>query len=149
MRRIRRAGALASAGLACICAFGAGEDPAKTLREFRAPAKECREAAKGFLWLEAEEFADYGGWEIDTQFVHKMGSAYLITKGVLKPLAPAKTEVTIPSSGIWRAWVRTKDWLPEFSPGRFALEVGVVRSAALGVSKKEGWRLEMSGDLVL
>ena len=139
----------------CLCASlllalsSAGEDPAETLRKFRAPAKECREAVKGFLWLEAEEFPDYGGWEIDTQFVHKMGSAYLITKGVLKPLAPAKTEVTIPSSGTWRAWVRTKDWLPEFSPGKFALEVGGKRSGDLGVSKKAGWRWEKAGDFAL
>ena len=127
----------------------AGEDPAETLRKFRAPANECREAVKGFLWLEAEKFADYGGWEIDTQFVHKMGSAYLITKGVLKPLDPAKTKVAVPSSGTWRAWVRTKDWLPEFSPGRFAIEVGGRRSVDLGVSKKDGWRWENAGDFTL
>ena len=127
----------------------AGEDPAETLRKFRAPAAECREVVKGFLWLEAESFADYGGWEIDTQFVHKMGSAYLITKGVLKPLAPAKTEVVVPASGTWRAWVRTKDWLPEFSPGKFALEVGGRRSGDLGVSKKPGWRWEKAGDFTL
>ncbi|MBR2837516.1 MAG: FAD-dependent oxidoreductase [Kiritimatiellae bacterium] len=132
-----------------LAAVSMAEDPAETLRKFRAPAKECREAVKGFLWLEAEEFPDYGGWEIDTQFVHKMGSAYLITKGVLKPLAPAKTEVEVPSPGTWRAWVRTKDWLPEFSPGKFALEVGGRRSCDLGVSKKEGWRWEKAGDFSL
>lgn len=132
-----------------LTAFGAKEDPAETLKRFRAPAKECREAVKGFLWLEAEAFSDYGGWVIDTQFVHKMGSAYLITKGVLKPLAPAKTEVAVPSSGKWRAWVRTKDWLPEHSPGKFALEVGGKRSGTLGASKKDGWRWEKAGDFSL
>ena len=121
------------------------EDPAETLKRFRAPVKECREAVKGFLWLEAEEFSDYGGWEIDTQFVHKMGSAYLIAKGVLKPLVPAKTEVVVPSSGTWRAWVRTKDWLPDYSPGKFALEVCGKRSGTLGASKKDGWRWENAG----
>ena len=132
-----------------LAGVSVAEDPAETLKRFRAPAMECREAVKGFLWLEAETFSDYGGWEIDTQFVHKMGSAYLITKGVLKPLAPATTAVTIPSSGTWRAWVRTKDWLPEFSPGKFALEVGGRRSRALGVSKKTGWRWEKAGDFAL
>ena len=139
-----------AAGLVFLGVLGAvAERPAETLKNFRAPPKTCREAVKGFLWLEAEEFADYGGWEIDTQFVHKMGSAYLITKGVLKPLAPAKTAVTIPSPGTWRAWVRTKDWLPEFSPGKFALEVGGKRSGTLGASKKEGWRWEKVGDFTL
>ena len=132
-----------------LAAASVAEDPAETLKNFRAPAAECREAVKGFLWLEAEAFSDYGGWEIDTQFVHKMGSAYLITKGVLKPLASATTEIAIPSSGTWRAWVRTKDWLPEFSPGKFALEVGGKRSSALGVSKKVGWCWEKAGDFTL
>ena len=138
------------AGLVFLGVLGAvAERPAETLKKFRAPPKTCSEAVKGFLWLEAEEFADYGGWEIDTQFVHKMGSAYLITKGVLKPRGPAKTAVTIPSSGTWCAWVRTKDWLPEFSPGKFALEVGGRRSGTLGASKKEGWRWEKAGDFTL
>ena len=116
---------------------------------FRAPQKEVREEVKGFLWVEAESFADYGGWKLDTQFVQKMGSAYLIASGVLAPKAPAKTKVPIPSAGVWRAWVRTKDWLPEFSPGAFALEVGGRRSGRLGVSKREGWRWERAGDFNL
>ena len=116
---------------------------------FRAPPKEVREEVKGSLWIEAEAFSDYGGWKLDTQFVHKMGSAYLITSGVLAPKAPAKTKVLIPSAGVWRAWVRTKDWLPEFSPGAFALEVGGRRSGRLGVSKREGWRWERAGDFNL
>ena len=132
-----------------LAAVSMAEDPAETLKRFRAPAAVGREVVKGFVWLEAEAFADYGGWEIDTQFVHKMGSAYLITKGVLKPLAPAKTEVAIPSSGKWRAWVRTKDWLPEYSPGKFALEVDGKRSGTLGASKKGGWRWENAGDFTL
>ena len=132
-----------------LAAASMAEDPAETLKKFRAPPKACREVEKGFLWLEAEAFSDYGGWEIDTQFVHKMGSAYLITKGVLKPLTPAKTDVVVPSSGTWRAWVRTKDWLPEFSPGKFALEVDGKRSGALGVSRKAGWRWEKAGDFTL
>ena len=132
-----------------LAAVSMAEDPAETLKRFRAPAAVGREVVKGFVWLEAEAFADYGGWEIDTQFVHKLGSAYLLTKGVLKPLAPAKTEVAIPSSGKWRAWVRTKDWLPEYSPGKFALEVDGKRSGTLGASKKGGWRWENAGDFTL
>ena len=80
---------------------------------FRAPALPASGSVKDFLWIEAESFKDYGGWRIDTQFTHKMGSAYLLAAGVLKPLASAKTTVDIPTEGDWRAWVRTKDWLPE------------------------------------
>ncbi len=112
---------------------------------FRAPAKTVTEHVKGYLWLEAEEFSDYGGWVIDTQFVGKMGSAYLLAPGVTNPVATASTRVGIPRAGIWHAWVRTRDWIPEHSPGTFALEIGDRRSGTLGNSAKKGWLWQQAG----
>ena len=117
--------------------------------DFRAPAGEAKEKVPGFVWLEAENFADYGGWVVDTQFTHKMGSAYLLAPVVLEPVAPASAKVTIPRAGTWRVWVRTKDWLPEFSPGKFAVEVAGKRSGTLGASRREGWMWEKAGDFAL
>ena len=134
---------------------GATRPPAPELADFRAPVASPKEHVKGFLWLEAEGFADYGAWRLDTQFTHKMGSAYLLAVGVLKPIDSAKTTVEVPSAGTWRAWVRTKDWLPEFSPGTFRLELrngdrcAPMSSAVLGASKQEGWRWEKAGDFKL
>ena len=116
---------------------------------FRAPSALPVEHEKGYLWLEAESFADYGEWRLDTQFTHKMGSAYLIAPGVCKPIGSAKTTLAVPRAGTWHAWVRTKDWLPEFSPGRFALTVDGKQSGPLGVSKREGWRWEKAGAFAL
>ena len=116
---------------------------------FRAPAEPVREAVPGFLWIEAEAFADYGGWSLDTQFTHKMGSAYLIAAGVCKPLAAARTTIDVPRAGTWCAWVRTKDWLPEFSPGCFTVSVGGRDGATLGASAREGWRWERAGEFTL
>ena len=116
---------------------------------FRAPALKAGEKVAGFVWLEAEYFADYGGWKVDTQFTHKMGSAYLLAPGVLKPVEPATTKVRIPRKGTWRVWVRTKDWLPEFSPGKFTLEVAGKRGRVLGESRREGWVWENAGDFAL
>ena len=116
---------------------------------FRAPAVTPAEAVPGFLWLEAEGFADYGAWRLDTQFTHEMGSAYLIAPGVCKPVGKAFTTVGIPREGTWRVWARTKDWLPEFSPGKFAVSVGGRRGAVLGASRREGWRWEKAGDFRL
>ena len=117
---------------------------------FRAPAKRPSEHVEGFLLLEAEAFEDYGVWKLDTQFTHKMGSAYLICPGLdTHTDAPAATTLPFPRAGTWRAWVRTRDWLPAFSPGKFALEVDGKRSATLGASKKEGWRWEKAGDFDL
>lgn len=97
------------------------------------------------LWVEAEDFTDRGAWKVDTQFTHKMGSAYLIAPGLCKPIGSAKTTVDVPCAGTWHVWARTKDWLPEFSPGQFAISVNGKRGAVLGASKREGWRWEKAG----
>ena len=119
-------------------------------RGLHAGAVRPAEHVRGFLWLEAENFETYGDWEIDTQFTHKMGSAYLICPGLAVPRTnPARTVVTLPRAGAWRVWVRTKDWVPEHSPGKFALEVSGRRSSALGASGKAGWRWEKAMDCEL
>ena len=112
---------------------------------FRAPAKAATEHVEGFLWLEAEEFADYGTWVIDTQFVGKMGSAYLLGAGVTGTCANASTRLSVPRAGTWHAWVRTRDWIPEYHPGRFAVEIGGKRSPELGNSGKKGWVWQKAG----
>ena len=133
-------------GVALSCAaFGI----MKENQGFRAPKSDAKEAVRGFLWLEAESFADYGEWRLDTQFTHKMGSAYLLAAGVLKPIKPATTSVNFPKAGKWRAWVRTKDWLPEYHPGKFRLSVAGKPGNTLGASGKEGWRWELAGEWTL
>lgn len=115
-------------------------------RGLRAEAQRPRECVRGFLWLEAENFAEYGDWELDTQFTHKMGSAYLICPGLATPRSrAARTTIELPRSGAWNVWVRTKDWVPEHSPGKFALEVAGRRSPTLGASGLPGWRWEKAG----
>ena len=78
---------MGAVGLACLAACGAAK--------FRAPAETTAERVPGRIWIEAEGFAEYGSWRIDTQFTHKMGSAYLICPGANKPTTvPARTEVS-------------------------------------------------------
>jgi hypothetical protein len=60
--------------------------------------------------VEAEQFSDKGGWNVDTQFIESMGSPYLIAHGLGKPVKDASTEVTVPEVGDYRVWVRTVDW---------------------------------------
>ena len=102
------------------------------------------------VWVEAEDFAEKGDWLVDTQFTHMMGSAYLLCPGLNRPTErPATTTVEIPAAGNWTAWVRTKDWLSEFSPGKFALVVDGRESSVLGASKRAGWRWEKAGVFAL
>jgi hypothetical protein len=77
--------------------------------------------------VEAESFADHGGWTLDTQFIREMGSPYLLAHGLGKPVADAVTTVAIPAAGDYRVFVRTKDWVARWNapgtPGRFQVAV--------------------------
>ncbi|MEW4453223.1 FAD-dependent oxidoreductase [Bremerella sp. JC817] len=79
------------------------------------------------LLVEAESFTDHGGWKLDTQFIGEMGSPYLLAHGLGKPVAEAKTEVTFPTKGRYRVFVRTKDWVARWNaegqPGKFQLAI--------------------------
>ena len=135
-------------GLALAAVLAASQRFAE-FGEFRAPTVEAAECARGFVWLEAEALADYGEWRLDTQFTHKMGSAYLLAPGVTKPIGEAKGRLRVPRAGMWRVWVRTKDWLPEFHPGRFTVALDGKRGRTLGAGGGTGWCWESAGDFDL
>jgi len=101
---------------------------------------EAIETASGIL-VEAEEFATYGGWTLDSQFELQMGSPYLLAHGLGIPVADATTTVAVPDSGQYNVWVRTKDWVPDHHPGRFTLSIdGTVLDTELGASGQDwGW----------
>jgi hypothetical protein len=73
--------------------------------------------------LEAENFNDIGGWVIDQQFMDQMGSPYLLAHGLGDPVRDAITQMTPPSPGKYRIWVRTRDWVAPWkktgAPGKF------------------------------
>ncbi len=80
-----------------------------------------------FLFLEAEGFTDFGGWELDQQSMEQMGSPYLLAHGLGIPVDDAVTMVKFPSAGTYRVWVRTRDWVAPWkapgAPGKFQLLV--------------------------
>lgn len=126
------------------------QDIGRAPAPFRKPPREVKMVQPGFLWVEAEDFADYGGWTLDTQYVHFMGSAYLLASGVGKSVADARTEVTLPTAGRYRLWVRCRNWLPEFSPGQFAvLANGQVVARTFGRDPGSEWRWEDGGVVAL
>ena len=59
--------------------------------------------------VEAESFADFGGWVNDTQFIDQMGSPYLLAHGLGKKVADAKTVFSV-KGGKYRVFVRTMNW---------------------------------------
>ena len=101
------------------------------------------------ILVEAESFAEPGGWVLDTQFIHLMGSPYLLAHGLGKPVADATTTVKFPSPGEYRVWVRTKDWVAQWKapgqPGRFQLLVdGQPLAEAFGTQGAE-WSWQSGG----
>lgn len=75
--------------------------------------------------VEAESFAQRGGWALDTQLMDTMGSPYLLAHGLGCPVANATTTVRFPETGEYRVFVRTKDWVARWNatgaPGKFQL----------------------------
>ncbi len=77
--------------------------------------------------VESEAFDDTGGWVIDQQFMDLMGSPFLLAHGMGRPVVDATTEVRLPGPGVYRIWVRTRNWVAPWNvsgaPGRFQLLV--------------------------
>jgi len=110
-------------------------------------------AAPSTVLVEAESFADQGGWKVDTQFIEVMGSPYLIAHGLGKPVEDAVTKVKVPASGTYHVWARTKDWVAHWgapgTPGRFQLLVnGTAMANDLGTKGAE-WHWQKAGTVTL
>jgi len=68
--------------------------------------------------VKAERFAKLRGWVIDQQSMDQMGSPYVLAHGLGRPVADAATAIDFPAAGVYRVWVRTRDWVgPWKDPG--------------------------------
>lgn len=108
-----------------------------------------KNATEEFLFVEAEQFLNHGGWELDQQSMEQMGSPYLLAHGLGIPVKDATTEVTFPSAGKYRVWVRTKDWVAPWNapgaPGKFQLKInGVALQETFG-TKSATWHWHDGG----
>ncbi|KAL7929732.1 FAD dependent oxidoreductase domain-containing protein [Trichoderma chlorosporum] len=99
--------------------------------------------------VEAESFDDFGGWVLDSQFELEMGSPYLLAHGNGTPVADATTTVTVSEPGNYHLWVRVKDWVPEYHPGRFNIIInGHVVDTVFGENGKD-WNWQSGGQIEL
>ena len=82
-------------------------------------------AQRPLIFVEAESFDYPGGWVVDQQFMDQMGSPFLLAHGMGVPVADARTTVQALAAGVYRVWVRTRDWVSPApgSPGRFQLVI--------------------------
>ncbi|MFO0867930.1 MAG: FAD-dependent oxidoreductase [Pirellulales bacterium] len=103
--------------------------------------------------VEAESFADLGGWSLDTAFTQIMGSPYLLAHGLGRPVADATTRITLQTPGNYRVWARTKDWVAPWNapgkPGRFQVHVaGQPLPSELGTTGAD-WHWQPAGSVQL
>jgi hypothetical protein len=121
------------------------------------PRRLCAEDAVTFavavagecVFVEAEQFADLGGWDLDQQSMDQMGSPYLIAHGLGIPVRDATTRVDFPIAGTYRLWVRTRDWVAPWKapggPGAFQVLVdGTATARTFGISG-EDWHWQDGG----
>ncbi len=103
------------------------------------------------IWIDAIDFNHKGGWKEDTQFVHLMGSGYLIAADIPGiPVENARTTVNIPKADKYRIWVRDRNWLRPHNPGTFTLLVnGKSNGVVLGQLPSDDWVWEIAGDFFL
>ncbi|MGE8154060.1 FAD-dependent oxidoreductase [Pseudomonas vancouverensis] len=101
------------------------------------------------ILIEAEDFDNYGGWVLDSQFESVMGSPYLLAHGLGRPVADATTVVAIANAGDYHVWVRAKDWVPSHHPGRFTLSInGTLLETEFGANGQD-WSWQFAGKVSL
>ena len=105
------------------------------------------------LFINSGSFSDYGGWVLDTQFIEVMASEYLLAHGTGTPVADCCTAASLPQSGTYRLWVRTKDWLSPWQkdncPGTFKIKINdTLLSPVIGNDKKD-WHWQDAGIIAL
>ncbi len=73
----------------------------------------CKKSSS--VLVEAESFDNKGGWVIDQQSMDVMGSPYLMAHGMGISVDDAFTMVTFPKKGIYKLFVRTRNWTAPWS----------------------------------
>jgi hypothetical protein len=105
------------------------------------------------ILLEAEGFAERGGWVVDQQAMDVMGSPYLLAHGLGLPVADATTSAKLPRAGTYRVWVRTRDWVAPWkapgAPGRFQVLIAGKPLGALFGAEGARWHWQDGGTVEL
>ena len=106
-------------------------------------------SGKAGILIEAEDFENYGGWVLDSQFETQMGSPYLLAHGLGRPVDDATTVVAIAEVGDYEVWVRAKDWVPGHHPGRFKLSINEVELGTEFGANDQDWSWQSAGKVSL
>lgn len=99
--------------------------------------------------VEAESFANKGGWVIDQQSMDVMGSPYLMAHGMGVPVADASSTVQFSKPGKYRVFVRTRNWAARWNnseaPGKFKITMDGKELATIFGTKSDAWGWQDGG----
>ena len=105
------------------------------------------------VFVEAESFAEKGGWVVDQQFIDIMGSSFLLAHGMGEPIADAKTDIKFPKASTYRVFVRTRNWMatwtPEHAPGQFQLVINGKTNPTVFGTESEPWFWQRGEDITV
>lgn len=105
------------------------------------------------FFIEAESFSNLGGWVVDQQSMNIMGSSYVMAHGMGVPVPDATTWITLPESGKWYAYARTRDWTAVWkrgtAPGIFKIKVDDTYFENTLGNNGEAWDWQYAGALEL
>jgi hypothetical protein len=103
------------------------------------------------VFVEAEAFADKGGWAVDQQYMDVMGSPVLLAHGLGTPVADASTEVAFPKTGTYRVFVRTRNWIApwfkQYAPGKFQLSINGKTLDTVFGTEGDAWHWQSGGTI--
>ena len=106
------------------------------------------------ILLECENFAELGGWTVETQSMRLLGSSYVMAHGYGVPVADARTRVEL-APGAYAVWAYTRNWNAEWTGANGAAECAagrfrvLVDGAAIGGELGTGagdWHWQKAGD---
>jgi FAD dependent oxidoreductase len=99
------------------------------------------------ILIDTQDFDNYGGWVLDSQFETQMGAPYLLAHGLGRPVDDASTVINVMEPGEYEVWVRAKDWVPGYHPGRFTLSInGTALTTEFGANDQD-WSWQSAGKI--
>jgi len=105
------------------------------------------------IYVEAESFANRGGWVIDQQSIDVMASSYLLAHGMGIPVPDAEMSIHLKKNGNYHIWVRTRDWVApwqvEGAPGRFQVLFNAKSLSTTFGMQGDDWHWQDGGSIRL
>lgn len=100
-------------------------------------------------YINPGSFESYGGWSLDTQFYSTVKSEYLLAHGTGTPVADAETKTSLPHTGTYNIWVRTKNWVgfwkPDAAAGIFKLKINGKEADTVFGRGSHSWHWQYGG----